>query len=275
MNRLMMHFPLMDEAGGEGGGGTPTETTTTQTAGEGGTSSPAAAPANGGTSGGEGGSAFTQQTQEQKTGEGGEGGEGGSAFTQQTQTTQKPNEGGEGGEGGEQTPKDPTAQEILAMTDEDWALKALPDVDGKANPDRAFVTELAKAAREAGVSPRQMGIIQNRFNEVIKDRLDKMNAQEAKEQAEAAKKARTEAIAAFDDSGWADIRAAGAKYIPAGSELAREMNGPLGSNKQMLTILKVLGESLRGDAPPSTGASGSGMSLEDRLYRKLVPTDLR
>lgn len=262
MNRLMMHFPLMEEAGGEGGGGASEVTTSTQQTRQ----EQQPKPVEGG---GEGGSAFAQKTQEQqKPVEGG--GEGGSAFAQKTQEQQpKP------GEGGEQKPKDPTTEEILAMSDEDWALQALPDVDGKPDQDRAFITEIAKACREAGVSPRQMNIIHARFNEVIQAHIAEMNAAEAKREVETATKARTEALAAFDDSGWADIRAAGEKYIPEWSELARQMAGPLGSNREMLTILKALGESLRGDAPPSTGASGSGMSLEDRLYNKLVPTDLR
>lgn len=210
-----------------------------------------------GADGGAGGSAFAQ-----KGGQGGEGGTGGvggdkggagggSAFAQKG-----------AGKGGEE-PKEPTREELAAMSDEDWAKGVLPeDKDSEGHEiDRTFMTNMAKVCREAGISPKQMQAMSGRFQELAKAEQKKLDdaAAEQRKQLDAANAAATKAaIEKFDDRQWEDIRAAGAKYIPAGSELAKLMEGPLGSNVELLSILNVVGKSLRSAAPDATGAAGSG-----------------
>ena len=229
----------MDENGGnggEGGGGSGGGTG----GGAGGQGGEGGA---GGEGGGAGGSAFAQK--------GGEGGEGGSAFAQKG-----------AGKGGEEE-KEPTREELAAMSDEDWAKGVLPDdKDAEGHDiDRTFMTNMAKVCREAGISPKMMQKMSGRFQELAKAEMQKQDAAraEAQKQLDAANAAATKAaIEKFDDRQWEDIRAAGAKYIPAGSELAKLMEGPLGSNVELLSILNVVGKSLRSAAPDATGAAGSG-----------------
>ena len=109
--------------------------------------------------------------------------------------------------------------------------------------------------------PKQMQAMSGRFQELAKAEQKKLDdaAAEQRKQLDAANAAATKAaIEKFDDRQWEDIRAAGAKYIPAGSELAKLMEGPLGSNVELLSILNVVGKSLRSAAPDATGAAGSG-----------------
>ena len=167
-----------------------------------------------------------------------------------------------------------TREALGGMSDADWVSATLEGVEG-AHVDDPILTGIAQTCREVGVSPKQMNKIQSKFTEVLNERIGKLQAEKDAAEREAAQKAAKESLAAFDDSEWADIRAAGKEYIPEGSELSRLMQGSLGSNKEMLTILKTLGESLRGDAPSSTGARGSGLSLEERLFQKTVPAGLR
>lgn len=228
--------------------------------GEGGGDAGGGAGGEGETGGGGGGSAFSQ-----KGGTGGEGGAGGvgggdkgdqgggSAFAQK---------GGAGAEAGSHD-KEPTREELAAMSDEDWAKGVLPDdKDAEGHEiDRTFMTQMAKVCREAGISPRQMQAMSGRFQELAKAEQKKLDdaAAEQRKQLDAANAAATKAaIEKFDDRQWEDIRAAGAKYIPAGSELAKLMEGPLGSNVELLSILNVVGKSLRSAAPDATGAAGSG-----------------
>ena len=268
MNRLMFNWRgcvKMEEnggTGGEGGGGA---------GGAGGGDNGGGAGGGGaGGSGGEGGG----------KGEGGAGGEGGgSAFAQ------KGGQGGEGGSGGVgggegsagggsafaqkgagkggEEPKEPTREELAAMSDEDWAKGVLPeDKDAEGHEiDRTFMTQMAKVCREAGISPKQMQAMSGRFQELAKAEMQKQDAARAEQQKalDAANAAATKAaIEKFDDRQWEDIRAAGAKYVPAGSELAKLMEGPLGSNVELLTVLSVVGVSLRAAASDATGAAGSG-----------------
>lgn len=235
-------------AGGSGGG----------TGGEGGAGGQGGQGGEGGVgAGGAGGSAFAQ-----KGGAGGEGGTGGVGG----------DKGGEGGgsafsqkgagKGGEE-PKEPTREELAAMSDEDWAKGVLPDdKDAEGHDiDRTFMTQMAKVCREAGISPKMMQKMSGRFQELAKAEQKKLDdaAAEQRKQLDAANAAATKAaIEKFDDRQWEDIRAAGAKYIPAGSELAKLMEGPLGSNVELLSILNVVGKSLRSAAPDATGAAGSG-----------------
>ena len=167
-----------------------------------------------------------------------------------------------------------TREALGGMSDADWVSATLEGVKG-AHVDDPILTGIAQTCREVGVSPKQMNRIQTKFTEVLNERIGKLQAEKDAAEREAAQKATKESLAAFDDSEWADIRAAGKEYIPEGSELSRLMQGSLGSNREMLTILKTLGESLRGDAPSSTGARGSGLSLEERLFQKTVPAGLR
>ncbi len=167
-----------------------------------------------------------------------------------------------------------TREALGGMSDADWVSATLEGVEG-AHVDDPILTGIAQTCREVGVSPKQMNRIQSKFTEVLNERIGKLQAEKDAAEREAAQNAAKESLAAFDDSEWADIRAAGREYIPEGSELSKLMQGSLGSNKEMLTILKTLGESLRGDAPSSTGARGSGLSLEERLFRKTVPAGLR
>ena len=178
---------------------------------------------------------------------------GGSAFAQK---------GGTGAEDGSHD-KEPTREELAAMSDEDWAKGVLPDdKDAEGHEiDRTFMTQMAKACREAGISTKQMQAMSGRFQELAKAEQKKLDdaAAEQRKQLDAANAAATKAaIEKFDDRQWEDIRAAGAKYIPAGSELAKLMEGPLGSNVELLSILNVVGKSLRSAAPDATGAAGSG-----------------
>ena len=278
MNRLMFNWRNCvkmeenngngGEGGGEGGGGG---------GGGGGTGASTGSGTGGGTGGGGdntsgggvGGSAFAQ-----KGGAGGQGGKGGdkggegvtggvggdkggagggSAFTQK---------GGAGAEAGAHD-KEPTREELAAMSDEDWAKGVLPDdKDAEGHDvDRTFMTQMAKVCREAGISPKQMQAMSGRFQELAKAEMQKQDAARAEQQKQldAANAAATKAaIEKFDDRQWEDIRAAGAKYVPAGSELAKLMEGPLGSNVELLTILNVVGKSLRSATPGATGAAGSG-----------------
>lgn len=237
------------EGGGGAGGGAGGEGETGGGGGAGGTPAPLG-----------GGSAFSQ-----KGGTGGEGGAGGagggdkgdqgggSAFAQK---------GGAGAEDGSHD-KEPTREELAAMSDEDWAKGVLPDdKDAEGHEiDRTFMTQMAKVCREAGISPKQMQAMSGRFQELAKAEQKKLDdaAAEQRKQLDAANAAATKAaIEKFDDRQWEDIRAAGAKYIPAGSELAKLMEGPLGSNVELLSILNVVGKSLRSAAPDATGAAGSG-----------------
>lgn len=256
MNRLMFNWRScvkMEENngnGGEGGGGGGTGGAGTGGTGDGGAGG-ASSEGNGegGAGGGSsaaGGSAFAQ-----KGGQGG--GAGGSAFTQK---------GGAGAEAGAHD-KEPTREELAAMSDEDWAKGVLPDdKDAEGHDiDRTFMTNMAKVCREAGISPKMMQKMSGRFQELAKAEQKKLDdaAAEQKRQLDAANAAATKAaIEKFDDRQWEDIRAAGAKYVPAGSELAKLMEGPLGSNVELLTILNVVGKSLRSAAPDATGAAGSG-----------------
>ena len=149
------------------------------------------------------------------------------------------------------------------MSDEDWAKGVLPDdKDAEGHEiDRTFMTNMAKVCREAGISPKMMQKMSGRFQELAKAEQKKLDdaAAEQRKQLDAANAAATKAaIEKFDDRQWEDIRAAGAKYIPAGSELAKMMEGPLGSNVELLSILNVVGKSLRSAAPDATGAAGSG-----------------
>ena len=160
-------------------------------------------------------------------------------------------------------PKEPTREELAAMSDEDWAKGVLPDdKDAEGHEiDRTFMTNMAKVCREAGISPKMMQKMSGRFQELAKAEMQKQDAARAEQQKQldAANAAATKAaIEKFDDRQWEDIRAAGAKYIPAGSELAKLMEGPLGSNVELLSILNVVGKSLRSAAPDATGAAGSG-----------------
>ena len=254
MNRLMFNWRncvKMEENngnGGEGGGGAGaggSGSGGTDNGGAGGSSQNGVGE--GGSGGGTstaGGSAFAQ-----KGGQGGEGG--GSAFAQKG-----------AGNGGEE-PKEPTREELAAMSDEDWAKGVLPDdKDAEGHDiDRTFMTQMAKVCREAGISPKQMQAMSGRFQELAKAEMQKQDAAraDAQKQLDAANAAATKAaIEKFDDRQWEDIRAAGAKYIPAGSELAKLMEGPLGSNVELLSILNVVGKSLRSAAPDATGAAGSG-----------------
>ena len=207
----------------------------------------------GGSGGGAGGGAGGEGGAGGQGGQGGEGGgAGGSAFAQK----------GGAGAGGEE-PKEPTREELAAMSDEDWAKGVLPDdkdADGH-EIDRTFMTNMAKVCREAGISPKMMQKMSGRFQELAKAEQKKLDdaAAEQRKQLDAANAAATKAaIEKFDDRQWEDIRAAGAKYIPAGSELAKLMEGPLGSNVELLSILNVVGKSLRSAAPDATGAAGSG-----------------
>ena len=170
---------------------------------------------------------------------------------------------------------DLTREQVAAMSDADWVKRCVEGLDEGEALDTPILEGLAKTAREIGVTPKQMQALDRRFGEVIGERIGKLQAEKDAADREAAQKATQECLAAFDDSEWADIRAAGKEFIPEDSELGKMMQGSLGSNKEMLKILKVLGESLRGDASPSTGASGSGLSLEERMFRKTVPSVLR
>ena len=170
---------------------------------------------------------------------------------------------------------DLTREQVAAMSDADWVKRCVEGLDEGKALDTPILEGLAKTAREIGVTPKQMQALDRRFGEVIGERIGKLQAEKDAADREAAQKATQECLAAFDDSEWADIRAAGKEFIPDDSELGKMMQGSLGSNKEMLKILKVLGESLRGDASPSTGASGSGLSLEERMFRKTVPSGLR
>ena len=170
---------------------------------------------------------------------------------------------------------DLTREQVAAMSDEDWVKQCVEGADETATADTPILEGLAKTAREIGVTPKQMQALDRRLGEVLNERIGKLQAEKDAADREAAQKATQECLAAFDDSEWADIHAAGKEYIPEGSELGKMMQGSLGSNKEMLTILKALGESLRSDASPSTGASGSGLSLEERMFRKTVPSVLR
>ena len=257
MNRLMFNWRgcvKMEENngnGGEGGG---------SGGGAGGGAGAAGSGADGSGAGGSagsgqgGGSAFAQkggqQADDNKGGVGGGEG-GGSAFAQKG-----------AGKGGEE-PKEPTREELAAMSDEDWAKGVLPeDKDAEGHEiDRTFMTQMAKVCREAGISPKQMQAMSGRFQELAKAEMQKQDAARAEQQKalDAANAAATKAaIEKFDDRQWEDIRAAGAKYVPAGSELAKLMEGPLGSNVELLTVLSVVGKSLRAAAPDATGAAGSG-----------------
>ena len=173
------------------------------------------------------------------------------------------------------TADDLTREQVAAMSDEDWVKQCVEGADETATADTPILEGLAKTAREIGVTPKQMQALDRRLGEVLNERIGKLQAEKDAADREAAQKATQECLAAFDDSEWADIHAAGKEYIPEGSELGKMMQGSLGSNKEMLTILKALGESLRSDASPSTGASGSGLSLEERMFRKTVPSVLR
>ena len=272
MNRLMFDWRScvkMEENngnGGEGGGGAGGGAG--GAGGEGGSDGGGAGGAggagggggSGGTGGGAGGSAFAQ-----KGGQGGSDGQTGvkggepngsgntSAFAQK---------GGTGTEAGAHD-KEPTREELAAMSDEDWAKGVLPDdKDAEGHEiDRTFMTNMAKVCREAGISPKMMQKMSGRFQELAKAEQKKLDdaAAEQRKQLDAANAAATKAaIEKFDDRQWEDIRAAGAKYIPAGSELAKLMEGPLGSNVELLSILNVVGKSLRSAAPDATGAAGSG-----------------
>jgi hypothetical protein len=170
---------------------------------------------------------------------------------------------------------DLTREQVAAMSDADWVKQCVEGADETATADTPILEGLAKTAREIGVTPKQMQALDRRLGEVLNERIGKLQAEKDAADREAAQKATQECLAAFDDSEWADIRAAGKEFIPEDSELGKMMQGSLGSNKEMLTILKALGESLRGDASPSTGASGSGLSLEERMFRKTVPSVLR
>ena len=202
----------------------------------------------GGGAGGQGGESSSAGAAEDKGG-----GAGGSAFAQK---------GGAGAEAGAHD-KEPTREELAAMSDEDWAKGVLPDdKDAEGHEiDRTFMTNMAKVCREAGISPKMMQKMSGRFQELAKAEQKKIDDAAAKQRREldAANAAATKAaIEKFDDRQWEDIRAAGAKYIPAGSELAKLMEGPLGSNVELLSILNVVGKSLRSAAPDATGAAGSG-----------------
>ena len=269
MNRLMFNWRgcvKMEENGGTGGEGGGSG------GGAGGSGTGTGGESGGGTGGAGGGSADAG-------GKGGEGGTGGSAFTQKGGTGTEAGAhdkggvgGGEGGgsafaqkgagKGGEE-PKEPTREELAAMSDEDWAKGVLPeDKDAEGHEiDRTFMTQMAKVCREAGISPKQMQAMSGRFQELAKAEMQKQDAARAERQKvlDAANAAATKAaIEKFDDRQWEDIRAAGAKYVPAGSELAKLMEGPLGSNVELLTVLSVVGKSLRAAAPDATGAAGSG-----------------
>ena len=270
MNRLMFNWRScvkMEENngnGGEGGGGAGAGGS-----GSGGTGNDGAGGSSqegggeGGSGGGTsaaGGSAFAQKGVQggedlgpkgEKGPVGDNGGAGGSAFAQKG-----------AGNGGEE-PKEPTREELAAMSDEDWAKGVLPDdKDAEGHDiDRTFMTQMAKVCREAGISPKQMQAMSGRFQELAKAEMQKQDAARAEQQKQldAANAAATKAaIEKFDDRQWEDIRAAGAKYVPAGSELAKLMEGPLGSNVELLTILNVVGKSLRAATPGATGAAGSG-----------------
>ena len=203
-------------------------------------------------------------------GEGGGAAGGGSAYK-----TQK---GGEGG--GEEQPKEPTREELAAMSDEDWAKGVLPDdkdAEGR-DIDRTFMTQMAKACREAGITPRQMQVASARLQELSKAEFDKQDAanRAAQEQLDAANAAAAKAATEhFDKHQWADIAAAGKKYIPEGSELDKLMAGPLGSNIELLTLLSVVGKTLRGADPGATGAAGSGSHDSGMsVVMKTVPAEL-
>lgn len=265
MNRLMFNWRdcvKMEENngnGGEGGGGAGTGGSGSGGTGNGGAGgSSQDGGGEGGSGGGSsaaGGSAFAQ-----KGGQGGEGGAGGgvgggegggSAFAQK------------GADKGGAEPKEPTREELAAMSDEDWAKGVLPedkDAEGR-EIDRTFMTQMAKVCREAGISPKQMQAMSGRFQELARAEMQKQDAARAEQQKalDAANAAATKAaIEKFDDRQWEDIRAAGAKYVPAGSELAKLMEGSLGSNVELLSILSVVGKSLRSATPGATGAAGSG-----------------
>lgn len=272
MNHLMFNWRSCvkmeenNDNGGEGGGGGGgadaggaggSDGGTGGSSGTGGTGNGADGGGTGAGSGG--GSAFAQ-----KGGQGAEdgahdngggvgGGAGGSAFAQK---------GGTGAEAGAHD-KEPTREELAAMSDEDWAKGVLPDdkdADGH-DIDRTFMTNMAKVCREAGISPKMMQKMSGRFQELAKaeqKKLDDAAAEQRRELDAANAAAAKAAIEKFDDRQWEDIRTAGAKYIPAGSELAKLMEGPLGSNQELLTILNVVGKSLRSAAPDATGAAGSG-----------------
>ena len=265
MNRLMFNWRncvKMEENngnGGEGGGGAGTGGSGSGGTGNGGAGG---SSQDGGGEGGSGGgsSAADGSAFAQKGGQGGEGGAGGgvgggegggSAFAQKG-----------AGKGGEE-PKEPTREELAAMSDEDWAKGVLPDdKDAEGHDvDRTFMTQMAKVCREAGISPKQMQAMSGRFQELARAEMQKQDAAlaEKRKQLDAANAAATKAaIEKFDDRQWEDIRAAGAKYVPAGSELAKVMEGPLGSNVELLSILSVVGKSLRSATPGATGAAGSG-----------------
>lgn len=176
--------------------------------------------------------------------------------------------------GGDPAPKtdDAPDQDLLKMSDDDWAKAVLPDGEDGQAPDRSIVTAIAQVSRENGVTPQAMQKVMARFNEVCAQREAERAAAAQKDADELSKAA----VAAFDESGWKDIHAASARFVKPGGMLDKALRETvLGSDVEFLTILKNLGSSLRGDAPPGTATTGSGSSPDHRLFMRTVPANLR
>jgi len=164
------------------------------------------------------------------------------------------------------------AVDLSSMSDEDWAKAVQPAGEDGTEPDRSFMLAMAKVSRENGVTPEVMRKLVSRYAELEQKKASEADAALRKDQDAMA----AEAEAAFDDNAMQDIMAASSKYINPNGMLAQAMRDTvLGSNLELLNILKILGGTLRSDSLPIAAAAGSSQSADHRLFIRTVPERLR
>jgi len=272
--RRALGWRLLDAVGGEGGAGGG--------AGGGEPAATQAEPPKDGGDGGAGGEPTPPPSEPPKEGGGEQTGTPGepaktepgprSAFARFAERAKGADGRSGDGKPGEPAKTEPGAVDLSKMSDEDWAKAVQPTGEDGTEPDRSLMLGMAQVARECGVTPDVMRRLSARFDEIERGRAAERDAILLRDQQELAAKAE----AAFDDSAMADIMAASAKYIRPDGMLASAMRDTvLGSDIELLTILRNLGSTLRSDTPPTTAAAGSSQSADHRLFMRTVPERLR
>lgn len=165
--------------------------------------------------------------------------------------------------------------DLAALSDDDYAKAAIPDVDGQQDePDRSLVTSMAKDLREAGIRPDVVAKIAPIYAKAVRDQLAKDEAERAKSMAELTARCEQE----ISDGEWKDFAVAYNAHIAKDPFLKGIIDHTeLGSNPAFIRLAALAGASIRVDgAPPASATAGSGQTdLDRKVFEQTVPKHLR
>lgn len=167
----------------------------------------------------------------------------------------------------------PADADLSAMTDDDYAKIVQPDVEGE-EVDRSLITPMAKELRAAGIQPNVMAKIAPIYRKAVDDAI----AKDKEARAERMKALNAECEKQVTAEEWKNFAAAWSDHIKGDAELERIFSETeLGSNPRLIKLIALAGATLRVEGqPPATASAGSGQTnLEQAVFERTVPKDLR